>query len=386
MDYQLSADHARLQQDATAFCTDEIASRTKKLEGGVPGEQDALMRDNLKRLGKAGWLAAGHGDDGLDHVALYLVGEALARACPATFVSMRSSVHLCAGAIRLFGTPSQRDRYLPGLLRGDSVGALAYSEDQAGSDLGGIAAAAEANGGTWLLGGTKDIVVNAPLADVFLVLAWHDRASGPEKGMSLFLVERSVQGLCIGDRVETMGLKGVPVASVSMDRCSSAGILGDSPGKGLSQIRRLMSLGSVGMAALGVGIGTACMEISTAHAKARTAFGRKIGMYQDVGFKLADMFAYNDLGRMLALRAAWAFNTNDREADTLAACAKLFAGESATKIVNWGMQILAGHGYIAGSDMERLYRDAKFGEICEGTSEMLRQEISRRELDRFAGV
>lgn len=147
-----------------------------------------------------------------------------------------------------------------------------------------------------------------------------------------------------------------------------------------------MSLGSVGMAALGVGIGTACMEVSTAHAKARSAFGRKIGMYQDVGFKLADMFAYNDLGRMLALRAAWGFNTNDREADTLAACAKLFASEAATKIVNWGMQILAGHGYLAGSTMERLYRDAKFGEICEGTSEMLRQEIARRELDRFEGV
>ncbi|HOS98058.1 MAG TPA: acyl-CoA dehydrogenase family protein, partial [Deltaproteobacteria bacterium] len=328
MNYQLSADQARLQQDVTAFCADVIASRAKKLEEGVPAERDALMRDSLKRLGKAGWLAAGYGEGGLDHVALYLVGEALARACPATFVSMRSSVHLCAGAIRLFGTPSQKDRYLKGLLGGDSVGALAYSEVQAGSDLGGITAAAQADGNTWLLGGTKDIVVNAPLADVFLVLAWHDRATGPDTGMSLFLVERSAQGPGIVGRVETMGLKGVPIASLSMDRCPSAGILGDNPGQGLSQIRRLMSLGSVGMAALGVGIGTACMEVSTAHAKARSAFGRKIGMYQDVGFKLADMFAYNDLGRMLALRAAWGFNTNDREADTLAACAKLFASEA----------------------------------------------------------
>jgi alkylation response protein AidB-like acyl-CoA dehydrogenase len=125
------------------------------------------------------------------------------------------------------------------------------------------------------------------------------------------------------------------------------------------------------------------MEISTNQAKGRTAFGRPIGMYQDVGFRLADMFAYNDLGRMLALRAAWAFNTSEQGAEVLAACAKLFASEAVTKIADWGMQIFAGHGYLTGSDMERLYRDAKFGEICEGTSEMQRALIARTELDRF---
>lgn len=386
MDYQLSADQVKLQQDVAAFCRDEIAPRARRLEGSPPDEKDALMRDNLMKLGKAGWLAAGHGEGGVDLVSLYLAGEAVATACPATFVSMRASTFLCAGAIRLFGTSAQKARYLPGLMDGELIGALAYSEDQAGSDLGGITAAAQDDGGTWLLGGTKDIVVNAPVAGLFVVLAWNDRAAGQDAGMSLFLVETSAPGLSIGTRVETMGLKGVPLASLSLNGCAAAGILGDIPGRGLGQVRLLMSMGAVGIAALGVGIGTACMEASTAHAKARTAFGRRIGMYQDVGFKLADMFAYNDLGRMLALRAAWGFDTGDREAGILAACAKLFAGEAATKIVNWGMQIFAGHGYVAGSDIERLYRDAKFCEICEGTSEMLRQEISQQELDRFVTV
>lgn len=383
MDYQLSADQVKLEQDIAAFCSAEIAPRAAKLERSPAREKDALMRDNLKRLGRAGWLAAGHGPDGMDLVTLYLVGEATARACPATFISMRASTFLCAGAIRLFGTKAQKDRCLTGLLSGETVGALAYSEDQAGTDMAGITAAAREDHGTWLLSGTKDIVVNAPMADLFLVLAWHDRPAGPDSGMSLFLVEKKAEGLSVGHRVETMGLKGAPLASVTLDGCASAGILGDVPGQGLGQMKRLMAMGAVGMAALSVGIGMACMEISTAHAKARMAFGRKIGMFQDVGFKLADMFAYNDLGRMLALRAAWGFNTGDREADVLASCAKLFAGEAATKIVNWGMQIFAGHGYLAGTDMERLYRDAKFGEICERTSEMLRQEISQQELDRF---
>lgn len=386
MDYQLSAEQMKLQQDVAAFCRDEIAPGARVVETCAGQDKDARMRRNLDGLGKAGWLAIGHSGDGLDLVDMFLAGEEIAKACGATFVSARASAFLCAGALTLFGTPGQKERYLPGLMDGSAIGSFAYSEDQAGSDLGAITAAAKEEDGSWLLSGTKDIVVNAPIADLFIVLAWHDPSAGPEAGLCLFIVEKEAQGLSAGHRVETMGLKGVPIASVSLNVCRSAGILGDRAGMGLDQVRRLMSMGSIGIAALSVGIGTACMEISTAHAKGRKAFGRRIGMFQDVGFKLADMFAYNDLGRMMALRAAWAFNTGDREAEVLADCAKLFASEAATRIVNWGMQIFAGHGYIAGSDMERLYRAAKFGEICEGTSELLRQQISRQELDRFAAV
>jgi len=168
-----------------------------------------------------------------------------------------------------------------------------------------------------------------------------------------------------------------------MNHCAAVGLLGGLPGKGWEQVTRLLTMGTVGIAALCVGIGTVCMEISTNQAKGRTALGKPIGMYQDVGFKLADMFTYNDLGRMLALRAAWALNISEHGAEGLAACAKLFASEAVTKIADWGMQIFAGHGYLAGSDMERLYRDAKFGEICEGTSEIQRALIARAELDRY---
>ena len=125
------------------------------------------------------------------------------------------------------------------------------------------------------------------------------------------------------------------------------------------------------------------MEKATQHAKTKTAFGKPIGRYQEVGFKLADMFTYNDLSRMLGLRAAWAMNEGENEADILGSCAKLYAGESATKIANLAMQVFAGHGYIKGTDVERLYRDAKFGEICEGSSEIQRTIIAKNELDKF---
>ncbi len=386
MNYQLSPQEVKLQQDIATFCRNEIMPRAKMLDGSSRRDACMYMKENLKLLAKGGVLEAGHTGDGLDLIALYLAGEETAKACPATYLSARASAFLCAGALKLFGTPEQKLRYLPSLLNGEIVGAFAHSEEQAGSDTAGIAAIARKVDGKWVINGKKDIVVNAPIADVLLVLAYHDKDAGAERGMGIFIVEKGSVGLMIGEPIETMGLRGAPIAAVAMSDCIASGILGGEPGKGHEQLDRILTMGTVGIAALCVGIGMACMETSTAHAKARTAFGRPIGMYQDVGFKLADMFAYNDLGRMLAMRAAWAFNTSEHGAQVLAASAKLFASEAATKIANWGMQIFAGHGYLAGSDMERIYRDAKFGEICEGTSEMQRALIAKAELDRFVGV
>ena len=386
MDYQLSPEEIKQQQDMAAFCRDNIAPRAGVLDGSSRMDACTYMRENLKLLAGGGLLQAGHTGDGFDLVALYLAGEEAAKACASTYLSARASAFLTAGLLKLFGTPEQKERYVPGLLKADTVGSLAYSEEQSGTDTAAIAAIARKDGDRWIISGRKNIVVNAPIADVFLVLAYNDKDAGVERGMGIFIVEKGSEGLMISEPIETMGLRGAPIAALTLSDCAAAGVLGGFPGKGYEQLGRIMTMGMVGIAALCVGIGTACMEMSTAHAKERTAFGRRIGMYQDVGFKLADMFTYNDLGRMLALRAAWAFNTDEHGADVLASCAKLFASEAVTKIAGWAMQIFAGHGYLGGSDMERLYRDAKFGEICEGTSEMQRAFISRSELDRFAAA
>lgn len=383
MDYGFSPEQVKRQKELAAFCRAEIAPRAQLLDRASREDVGTCMRENLRLLARDGWLAAGQEEGAVDLVEAYQAGEEIARACPATFISARASAFLCAGALRLFGTPEQKARYIPPLLQGEMVGALAYSEALAGSDLQAITTSACPDGTGWLLSGTKDIVVNAPIADVTLVLAWTNKSAGADQGMSLFIVEKGAAGLDTGTPVETMGLRGVPIAAVSLHNCRPAGVLGGEAGQGYRQVQRLLIMGAVGIAALCVGIGSACLEISTSHAKTRSAFGKPIGLYQDVGFKLADMFTIIDLGRLLALKAAWATDTGDQEADVLAACAKLFASEAVTKVVDWGMQIFAGHGYLAGTDMERLYRDAKFGEICEGTSEMQRAFIAKNELDRF---
>jgi butyryl-CoA dehydrogenase len=384
MDYELTGEQKKLQQDVALFCAREIAPGAQKMDVSPKEEVGSLIRDNLRKLGEAGFLGAGLAGDSLDLVEHYVAGEEIAKACASTFLSARASVFMCGGLIKLFGEAEEQKKYLPGLMKGELVGAVAYTEAEAGSDIASIATTAKHEGGTWILNGVKDIVGNAPLADVLIVLAYTDMEAGAEKGMTLFVVERDAKGLSIGSPLETMGLRGLPLSEVRLNNCEAKVILGGEPGAGYGQLERMLKMGTVGIVSLSVGIGTACMEKATQHAKSRKAFGRQIGKYQEVGFKLADMFTGNDLGRMLGLRAAWAMNNGEAEADILGSCAKLFATESTTNIANLAMQIFAGHGYIKGADIERLYRDAKFGEICEGPSEIQRTIIAKNELDKFA--
>ena len=386
MDYQLTQQEQQFQKDISDFLQENIAPKAAGLDQCPKAEINARMRENLRTLADQNILGAGIKDDSIDLIQVYLAGEELAKACASTFLAARSSAYLCGGALSLFGSPGQKERYIQALMSADKIGAIAYSEDAAGSDISAISTIARRDDDGWVLSGKKHIVINAPIADVFLVLAYTDPEAGGEKGVSFFLIDRDCPGLSVGETLETMGVRGVPIASLTLTNCRCREILGGKAGNGHEQFERLMTMGCIGITSLCVGIGTACMEVSTRHAKERRAFGRQIGKFQDVGFKLSDMFTNNDLGRMLGVRAAWALNTKEDDAAVLAACAKLFASETVTKIVGWGMQIFAGHGYFRGSDIERLYRDARFGEICEGTSEMQRRMISRHELDRFQRV
>jgi alkylation response protein AidB-like acyl-CoA dehydrogenase len=386
IDYELTKDENALKLKAAEFSGRDLAQKAKLLDEVDRSEIPAMMKENLKKLAEAGLLAPGVSDGGVNLIENFIAGEEIAKACPSTWLSARASGFLCAGAISLFGTAEQKKKYLPELTRGAKIGCLAYSEPNAGSDLSSIATVAVPLNGHWVVGGLKDIVVNAPIADIFLVLSWTDRNAGPAAGMSLFILHKGTHGLSAGKPLDMMGMRGSPVSSVNLENCEAGEVLGNVPGKGFAQVARLLEMGRVGAAALCVGIGTACMEKATAQAKSHKAFGKPIGVYQEVGFKLADMFAFNDLGRMLSLRAAWAFNKNEPEAEIFAACAKVFAGESVTKISNWATQVFSGHGYIKGTDIERLYRDARFCEFCEGTSEVLRIAIAKNELDKFKGA
>ncbi len=389
MDFELSSNHKELQQRMRDFFQKEIAARAARLDASSPQERQDIMRDNLKMLSQVGYLGLGiekeYGGSATDFVSQCVSGEELARVCASTFVSARASAFLFAYPIQSFGTDSQKKTFLPDIAKGNKIGALAYSEPEAGSDMEAVQCIAERKNNGWVINGTKDIVVNGPIAGSFLVFARTSNNAGDMPSFGLFLIDRDTPGLEVGESLETLGLKGAPVAGLNLKDClvSDEALLGGRPGEGKSQLEETLEKGRLSLSAMAVGLGVACMEMATERAKKRVAFGKQIGRFQEIGFKLSDMFTDNDLGRMLTLRAAWAYDNKEPEAGILASCAKLFTSEALTRIANNAMQVFAGHGYVRGSGIERIFRDARFVEIAEGTTELQRVIIAKSELDKY---
>lgn len=385
MDYELSESHRRLQAEMGTFFREEIAPGAALFDTAAPEEAAARMRGNLKKLAGKGFLNLLAGEDLLGSC---VAGEELARVCPSTCLAALSSGTAFGRAVSRFGTAGQQEQILPLLAAGDKIGAFACTEREAGSDLAGMQTSAVHREGRWILNGEKDLVTNAPIADFFLVLAWTEPEAGRERGMTLFLIDREATGVTIGEPLETMGLRGAATAGISFSNCSvtDEALLGGTAGEGWNRMQALLEEIRLAISVLCVGIGTACMEESTRHAKAKKAFGKPIGLFEGVGAKLATMFTLNDLGRMMTLRAAWAMGQKDPEGPVLTSCAKLFTSEAAGRIADLAMQVHGGHGYLKGTAVERLYRDARFAELAYGTSEMQRAFIAKESLDRFSAA
>jgi alkylation response protein AidB-like acyl-CoA dehydrogenase len=382
MNYELSESHRGLQAEMGRFCLEEIAPGAALLDEAPPDVAADRMRVNLNALAGAGYQKLLLTEDRLGSC---VAGEELARACPATFLAAMTSTTAVGRAVKRFGTRHQQERYLPSLHAGNGIAAFACTEAEAGSDLAGMETTAEHKDGRWVLRGEKDLVTNASLAGSFLVLAWTDRDAGMKKGLSLFLVDRDAEGMNIGQPVETMGLRGAPISGIRLESCEVMGeaLLGGIIGAGWDQMQTVFEEIKLALSTMCVGIGVACMEEATRHAKRKKAFGKPIGLFEGVGAKLATMFTFNDIGRMMTCRAAWAMNQCDPEGPVLASCAKLFTSEAVGRIADLAMQVHGGHGYLKGATVGRLYRDARFAAIAWGTSEMQRAFIAQDSLDRF---
>jgi alkylation response protein AidB-like acyl-CoA dehydrogenase len=388
MNYALTDEQKAIRDNFENFCRNEIAPGAKLLDQGSEEEISSLIRKNIKKLAELGFLGMGHdeeyGGTSTDFISLTIAGEAVAKACASTFLSAGSSSGLFGLPVKLFGSARQKDKYLPGIIKGEMIGCFALTEPEAGSDAAGIKTTAEKRGDRWILNGTKTLITNAPIADVSLVMAYNDKEAGPGSGVTAFIVDRDSRGFSTGKPFDKLGFRGSPTGEIFFEDCevSEDAVLGEV-GKGFVQAMQTLEYGRIGMATVSLGIAVACMEEATRYAGERKSFGRFLNRYQEVSFKLADMMIMTDLSRLLIYRAAWAKETSDPEAAIFASCAKLFASEAATQISSWALQIHGGYGYIKDFTIERLYRDAKLGEIGEGTSEIQRIIIARSILDRF---
>ena len=317
-----------------------------------------------------------YGGAGADFVAYILVLEELSRADAGVGVTV--AVHTSATTLPIltFGTDEQKSRFVPPLARGDVIGAFALTEPEAGSDAGALRTRAEPAGEGWAITGAKQWITNGRFAGTFLLFARTDESTEGARGISAFILD--AEHVRVTRDEEKLGLNSsatndivVEGARVGRDR------LLHEENRGFTVAMATLDGGRIGIAAQALGIAQAGYDVALAYAQERRAFGQRIGDFQAIQWKLADMSTEIDAARLLVYRAAWLKATGAPHTEA-GAKAKLFASEMARRQTAEAIQILGGYGYTKEFPVERYYRDAKITEIYEGTSEIQRLVIARQ--------
>ncbi len=375
MDYELSDEQKKIKSDYRSFCDREIAPRAMKVdqEGGFPFENHNLLRE-IGFLGLPFPEPYGGGEKPL--LTCVLAWEEVARACPSTFLCSGIGCLLPGVAVNFFGTVEQKKKYLGGLARGEKIAAWAVTEQQAGSDTSAIKTEARREGTAYVLNGTKAFVTNGPIADWVVVVAVTHPGAAPSQKMSAFLVEKNAPGFSAGQPLDMLGARGSPTSDLTFQNCSLSGngLLGKE-GKGNALMEKVQQFGRLSSAAYSLGVSQASLEEAIRYAQKRQSFGRPIASFQGISFKIADMQMLVDTGRLLLYRAAWMMDEG-MDADSDLSIAKLFLSEAATWCAANAVQVHGGHGFLKGVRVEQLYRDAKLGDLRDGTSEMQRRKIA----------
>ncbi|MBI5968138.1 MAG: acyl-CoA dehydrogenase family protein [Deltaproteobacteria bacterium] len=378
MDFELTEEQKEFRKNFRAFCEKEIVPRASRVDA-----EAAFSFENQRCLGEIGFFGLPfpekYGGIQKPILTCTIAWEELARACPSTFLSCGLSSLFSGMAIHLFGSEEQKQTYLRKLISGEKIGAFALSEPHCGSDMAALKTEArkEGEGRGYILNGTKAFVTNGPIADFVILFAITNPAAAPDRRMSAFIVEKGTPGFSAGPAMEKLGARGSPTSQLTLKECTIAEdhLLG-AEGEGSRYATKVKELGRLGYAAYSLGVGQACLEESIRYAQERQAFGRPIAHFQEISFKVADMQMFVDTGRLLTYRAGWMIDRGV-EASVDISIAKLFTSEAATWCAANAVQIHGGYGFLKGYKVERLYRDAKLGEIGEGTSEMQRRTIAR---------
>jgi alkylation response protein AidB-like acyl-CoA dehydrogenase len=372
----LTPDHVAIQQAVRRFVDAEVMPSVAERE-----RDDAYPADLLPRLAELGVLGmtipAEFGGSPLDMVGYALVFEELARG----WMGLASVVGSSASGtwlIARYGTPSQRELYLPDLAAGRRMSGIALTEPSTGSDLKAITLRADPAGDHYVVSGTKTMITQAAHADPLIVLAVTQPGAEPRhRGMSLLAVEQGTPGCAITSTIGKLGHKGVELCEVTFDdaRVPAANLLGGEQGQGLYQMLSALDRGRIYMAAASVGIARASLEAGARYATEREAFGKPIGKHQAIKLKLAQMAIRVQASHLLTLDAARRLDAGGA-AGSEAAMAKVFASETAIECSMEAMRILGGYGFTVEFPVERYYRDAPLMAIGEGTNEILQMLIA----------
>jgi alkylation response protein AidB-like acyl-CoA dehydrogenase len=375
MDFTLSPEQQAVQKKAQ-----RLAREVKDLSIRLDREAQ-FPREILHLWGQEGMfglaLPRKYGGQGLDSVAYVLTQMELAQACPASALILHVSHTLFGGSVAQFGTTAQKEAWLPEVARGEVLACFALTEPEAGSDPAAMKSAARREQDSWVLTGGKNFVTSGSEARFALVAAVTEPGQGA-KGISAFVVDiPATPEITWGSREEKLGLRAAASVALFFDdaRLPATSLLGDL-NQGLTVMLSALDGARVGSAAIAVGLGRAALAEALAYAKKRRQFGQAVANFQAIQWKLADMATDLEAASLLTLKAAWLKDQN-RPYRTAAAIAKKFATDAAMAAATEGVQILGGYGYLTEYPMERYFRDAKAGQIYEGTNEIMRLIIAR---------
>lgn len=356
------------------FAKSEIALFIERLEQGE------FPREIIKKMGEIGLMGITvpeqYGGSGMDFTSYIIAIHELSKVSAVLGVIL--SVHTSVGTnpILYFGTEEQKQKYVPKLASGEYLGAFCLTEPQAGSDAGSLSTRAELQGDEYVINGGKVFITNGGEADVYIVFAVTDPSKG-SKGISAFIVEKTMPGFIVGKDEKKMGLHGSRTVQLTFEnlRVSKDNLLGEE-GQGFKIAMANLDVGRIGIAAQSLGIAEACVEAATTYAKERVQFGKPIAAQQGVSFKLADMATKAAAAELLVYQAA-NLRALGKSCGKQASMAKLFASQTAMDNAIEAVQIFGGYGYTKDYPVERYFRDAKVTQIYEGTSEIQQLVISK---------
>jgi len=375
LDFDLGEVADMLRDAVGGFAADEIAPRAAAID--IENEFPADLWPKLGSLGVLGvTVAPEHGGAGMGYLEHVVAMEEISRASASVGLSYGAHSNLCVNQIFRNGTEEQKRRYLPKLVAGEHVGALAMSEPGAGSDVVSMRLRADRRGDRYVLNGTKMWITNGPNANVLVIYAKTDPDAGP-RGMTAFLVEKTFKGFSTSPKLDKLGMRGSNTCELVFQDCEvpEENVLG-SVGRGVNVLMSGLDYERAVLAAGPLGIMQACMDAVLPYVHERKQFGQAIGEFQLMQGKLADMYTTMNAARAYVYAVAKACDRGQTTRKD-AAGAILYAAEKATWMALEAIQALGGNGYINDYPTGRLLRDAKLYEIGAGTSEIRRMLIGR---------
>ncbi len=382
-DFGLGDEIDMLRESVSDFANDHIAPRAQEIDAS-----NQFPRDLWPQLGELGLLGItveeADGGAGLGYLAHVVAMEEISRASASVGMSYGAHSNLCVNQLRRWGSPEQKEKYLPNLISGEHVGALAMSEPGAGSDVMGMRTTAIRDGDFYVLNGSKMWITNGPEADTSIIYAVTGSDPANSNKLSAFIVEREFPGISIAQKLDKLGMRGSDTSEIVLDNCQvPVENLIAKEGKGASILMSGLDYERLVLAGGPLGIMRACFDLVMPYVHDRKQFGQPIGTFQLMQGKIADMYTAMNACRSYVYAVARACDREQITRFDAAGCI-LQASEKATWMAGEAIRALGGNGYINEYPAGRLWRDAKLYEIGAGTNEIRRMLIGRELFDATA--